>query len=482
MVGTSSRCILLLVAGATGPGVAAVKRVKPHIQKRSFFQKWVSGPAVAAAALSSGASADRPTTFSETQAQLQHYMLDPVAMTDAFHNFAASHGKPYVSAVEAHSSADNDGKHSEKHQFGFVPAPGLEEEYQNRKKVFEDNVLRAIAQNTDSKMELLGKNRINRDGSVPDEFETKLARFGVTKFMDLKPEEFAHFYLGMRNMKRTEKKALMDNMEKEDVRLAISSDRFLPKESLLPTETKDWRDADVITDVKDQGQCGSCWAFSTVEQVESMARVEGITTDFVGAPQELVSCDHNGDMGCNGGLPTNAFDWLEDKPLEAEVDYPYMSGITRETGKCKADFSEGKIKVTSFKSISEDEKDPFHTGEKKMIKYVLQSGPLSLGVDAQQWQLYSGGVMSATSCAAEQLDHAVQAVAYYGDAEEPYWVVRNSWNTDWGEEGFIRLAAGENACMMAGMATTVSVETVDPVKTVETPGPRIEEVPEDMVV
>lgn len=479
MVGISSRCLLLLVVGATG--AAGVKRVKPHIQKRSFFQRWVSGPAVAAVALTSGASADRPTTFSETQAQLEHYISDPVAMTDAFHNFAASYGKPYVSAVEAHASTDNDEKHAEKHQFGFVPAPGLEEEYQNRKKIFEDNVLRALAQNTDSKMELLGKNLMNRDGSVPDEYETKLGRFGVTKFMDLKPDEFAHYYLGMRNMKQTEKKALMDRMGKEDV--SVSSDRFLPKVNLLPTETKDWRDADVITDVKDQGQCGSCWAFSTVEQVESMARVEGITTDFVGAPQELVSCDHNGDVGCNGGLPTNAYEWLEDKPLEAESDYPYMSGLTQKSGKCKADFSEGKIKVTNYKSVSEDEEDPYHTGEKKMIKYVLNSGPLSLGVDAMHWQLYTGGVMSATSCAAEQLDHAVQAVAYYGDAAEPYWVVRNSWNTDWGEDGFIRLAAGENACMLAGMATTVSVETVDRVvKTVETPGPRIEEVTEDMVV
>jgi len=248
----------------------------------------------------------------------------------------------------------------------------------------------------------------------------------------------------------------------------------------LSHESKDWRDEDAVTDVKDQGHCGSCWAFSSVEQVESMSRIQSVADDFIGSPQELVSCDHNQDLGCSGGLPPHAFEWMEKKPLEAEDDYPYTSGDSRHTGKCKADYSQGKVKVTSYKTISEHEQDLEHKGEKKMIKYVLGEGPLSIGVDASAWQLYDSGVMDADGCAAVTLDHAVQVVAYNGSPDDnsgPYWTVRNSWNTDWGEEGFIRLTAGENTCLIASLAVTVDVESVDAEQT-----PKIEEIADDLTV
>lgn len=232
--------------------------------------------------------------------------------------------------------------------------------------------------------------------------------------------------------------------------------------------------AGLTTDVKDQGQCGSCWAFSTVEQIESMARIEDETTDFVAAPQELVSCDHNGDLGCNGGLPVNAYEWLENKALEPESAYPYTSGFTQQTGKCKADYSEGEFKVKSFTTVSETPSQ-----ERDMASYVLGSGPLSVGLDAQAWQLYTGGVMDRRGCHGVQMDHAVQIVAYDSDtADGPVWTVRNSWNTDWGEDGFIRLTAGEDTCLLTGMATTVEVEKVDPIVYVDTQGVKIEPVEE----
>merc|ERR1712232_1509981 len=101
-------------------------------------------------------------------------------------------------------------------------------------------------------------------------------------------------------------------------------------------------------------------------------------------------------------------------------------------------------KVTSFHSVSTGP-----SGEGKMIKYVKTQGPLSVAVDATAWQTYQEGVMSASTCAGVQLDHAVQAVAYNGNAAKPYWVVRNSWAADWGEEGYIRLTVGDNTCLVA---------------------------------
>jgi len=163
--------------------------------------------------------------------------------------------------------------------------------------------------------------------------------------------------------------------------------------------------------------------------------------------------------------------------LEEEADYPYRSGITGVTGKCKADYSKGEFKVKSFTTISSEPSQ-----EKDMAKYVLSSGPLSVGLDAQAWQLYTGGIMTAESCHAMQMDHAVQVVAYDSTTPDgPIWTLRNSWNTNWGEDGFIRLTAGEDTCLLTGMATTVDVEKVDGSKKdiVETPGVKIEELDED---
>jgi C1A family cysteine protease len=243
----------------------------------------------------------------------------------------------------------------------------------------------------------------------------------------------------------------------------------LPKASMKKTTdflsdkvtggSKDWSADGMTTAIKDQGQCGSCWAFSTTEQVESMAIKAGITDDmgenYVLGPQELVSCDHNGDMGCNGGLPLNALKWLETKPLEQESDYPYRSGLTGASGKCRMKQSKGVMEVTSFKQISASGAD-----EDDLQQYLLNEGPASVGVDANnQWQTYIGGVMHAYQCMG-RMDHAVQAVGIDLDAATPYIKVRNSWADSWGEEGFIRLKAGTNTCGVANMAVTADVQKV----------------------
>lgn len=256
-----------------------------------------------------------------------------------------------------------------------------------------------------------------------------------------------------------EKFAALPKFEKQTSSKTSGEFMSSSKASLKTDGAKDWSAEGYTTDIKDQGNCGSCWAFSTAEQVESRAIQQGISDpygeNYVLAPQELVSCDNNGDMGCNGGLPTNALEWLENKPLEQEIDYPYTSGFSGRSGKCKLKKSKGVIEVTSFKQVSDGAE-----AEDKFTDYLLTEGPLSVGVDANShWQLYTGGVMPARKCMG-QLDHAVQAVGIDTEAEKPYIKVRNSWGSDWGEDGYIRLAQGTNTCGIANMAVTADVKDV----------------------
>jgi len=243
----------------------------------------------------------------------------------------------------------------------------------------------------------------------------------------------------------------------------VKPEEVLKLKSTSPEVSVDWRDQGAVTPVKDQGQCGSCWAFSTVESMESAALVQGLfdsSDPFIGSPQELVSCDTNGDdQGCNGGLPSNGFKWFKNHKLEPEEDYPYTSGDTKRTGMCKKDESEGVLEVTKATATG-----LFGLGEDQDMKdWIMQSGPMSVAVAANSaWQTYQGGVMGLDECPNEdQPNHAVQAVALNTDAEQPYWVIRNSWAAGWGEEGFIRITYNENTCNVASDAYGVEVKKVD---------------------
>ncbi len=230
--------------------------------------------------------------------------------------------------------------------------------------------------------------------------------------------------------------------------------------------SRDWRDEGAVTPVKDQGQCGSCWAFSTVESVESAALVQGLADKddpFVGSPQELVSCDTAGlDSGCDGGLPSKAFDYLRSTPLEPESDFPYTSGVTKLDGTCRLDESDGVFEVESKTQVS-----LMGLGETQDIAdYMLNQGPLSVAVHANdEWQTYMGGIMGVDTCPDDQRpNHAVQAVALNREEDTPYWVIRNSWNTNWGEDGYIRLEYGQNVCNVAYEGVGVTVKRAEGAK------------------
>ena len=157
------------------------------------------------------------------------------------------------------------------------------------------------------------------------------------------------------------------------------------------------------------------------EQLESDS-MRQLKTDYILSPQELVSCDPI-DAGCNGGWPTNAYQWIErEGGLVSESDYPYTSGTAGISGTCNTqNLSDKLITVTNYYQLH---------GETSMAAHCATTGPIAIALDASKWSTYTGGVLSTCGTS---IDHAVQIVGI--NTEEGYWKVRNSWGTDWGESG-----------------------------------------------
>ncbi len=186
------------------------------------------------------------------------------------------------------------------------------------------------------------------------------------------------------------------------------------------------------TPVKDQGYCGSCWAFSATEQIESDS-MRTLSTTWILSPEQITQCTTDC-YGCNGGWTESAFDYAKKTAIVQNADYPYTS-YQGTTGTCKPP-STGVVKVTSYTTL---------TSESNMAAYVQSTGPLSVCVDASKWNTYRGGIV--TKCG-KRVDHCVQAVGVDTNTNG-YWKVRNSWGTSWGEDGYIRLAYGKNTCAIA---------------------------------
>ena len=245
------------------------------------------------------------------------------------------------------------------------------------------------------------------------------ALHGITKFTDISTEEFKQRYLGV------------------DITKPMKNENAIRVElNKVPADGAglvDWSGV-LTTPVKDQGYCGSCWAFSATEQIESdNMRVYG--SSFILSPQQITSCDPQSG-GCNGGWPYWALEYIMSvKGQEEEISYPYTSGTDYVTGTCNYDATKVVATIDSYYIISD--KDI----ESNMAAYVQSTGPLSICVDASKWSSYRGGVM--TRCG-KNIDHAVQAVGV--NTDDGYWKIRNSWGTGWGEDGYIRVAYGSNTC------------------------------------
>ena len=241
-------------------------------------------------------------------------------------------------------------------------------EYLARFEVFKRNVMAAFTENTS--------------------YQT-----GITKFSDLTQQEFAKTYL---------------NLNYDAMAVANFNPYIVTVKNAAP-EAWDWRDKGYVSPVKDQGSCGSCWAFSTIANLEGLYYKEkGVMVTM--SEQMLVDCDTI-DSGCNGGLMENTFTWLKQNGgIMNDEDYPYK-------------------------------------GYKSSCKNPLQT--------------YSSGILDKTSsqCPTSGMNHAVTMVGYgHDDAlDKDYWIIKNSWGENWGEDGYFRIRRGTGCCGINCYITTAKV-------------------------
>jgi len=258
-------------------------------------------------------------------------------------------------------------------------------------------------------------------------------QYGMTKFSDLTDEEFRKLYLMPKFNGINKSKKLMP---------IIPKPKLVSPHPPTPMDDFDWGDKGAITPVYDQGQCGSCWAFSATETIESFWFLAGHTLTEL-SMQQIVDCDTS-DSGCGGGEPSSAYDYVQSAGgIESYDQYPYSG----QDGSCAFDSGDVVATISGYQSIS---------GEDQMMSFVQSSGPLSVCVDASNWSSYTGGVMTADQCG-DSLDHCVQLTGYSDQDGTACWNVRNSWGTGWGESGYIYLQRDTDTCGVADQVTYVSI-------------------------
>ena len=216
--------------------------------------------------------------------------------------------------------------------------------------------------------------------------------------------------------------------------------------SFSNAESVDWRDKGCVNAIKDQGQCGSCWAFSTIQSAEGVyAAKSGKLLSL--SEQNLVDCVTTCD-GCNGGLMTAAFEYVKNHQngkFMYETDYPYVAYDQS----CKFDASKGvSIGLKGYAEVQSGSESDLAA---KCEKY----GPIAIAIDASNWsfQMYSSGIYDESACSPRNLDHGVGCVGFGKEGSTAYWIVRNSWGEEWGENGYIRMVKDKNnQCGEATMA------------------------------
>jgi len=301
--------------------------------------------------------------------------------------------------------------------------------------------------------------------------EEDMAEYAHTRFSDLTAEEFRKSYLPAR----------MDPREGlRGGQIAVISENDTPT-------SFDWREKGVVTPIRDQSSCGSCWAESAIGNMESLWFIaKGGSAPVPLSVQQVIECDPH-DYSCYGGYPKGAYQYaIESGGLAAESTYPYnVNGHTiclanqtynqtcgdgmcddpPLTTYCELTCSDkAHKKVAFFKSWNALPSD-----ESLLASFLYQHGPISVGIDAQggifgvlmPWlQSYKKGVANPRGCRSESLskiDHGVLLVAFGEDDNTKYWTIKNSWGAKWGEQGYFRLIRGTGACAINLMATSVVV-------------------------
>jgi cathepsin L len=314
-----------------------------------------------------------------------------------------------------------------------LPADQIEREFKNfqrqfnrqynslgeesaRRSIFEQNYRRIVAHNTEA------------DNGVHS------FRLAVNQFADMTTEEFAQKMNGF----------------KPELRIRQPNNFYTGERTGLPA-TVDWRTKGVVTPVKNQAQCGSCWAFSAVASTEGQHALK--TGKLVSlSEQNLVDCSGpEGNQGCNGGLMDQAFEYVEkNNGIDTESAYPYKA----QDQQCEYKAKTRGAQLTGLTDVA--------TGDESALQSaVAKVGPISVAIDASSFtfQFYKSGVYDDKQCGnqRENLDHGVTAVGYGTLSGKDYWLVKNSWDVTWGEKGYILMS--RNKSNQCGIATLASFPT-----------------------
>ncbi|XP_035530682.1 cathepsin L.1 [Morone saxatilis] len=266
----------------------------------------------------------------------------------------------------------------------------------------------------------------------------KSYRLGMTYFADMENEEY----------KRLISQGCLGSFNASQPRRGSTFFR-LPEGTDLPNSV-DWRDKGYVTDVKDQKECGSCWAFSTTGSLEGQNfKKTGKLVSL--SEQQLVDCSGDyGNMGCMGGLMDNAFQYIQaNGGIDTEDSYPYEA----EDGQCRYNPDSIGAKCTGYVDVKQGDEDALQEA-------VATIGPVSVAIDASHasFQLYESGVYDEPECSSTELDHGVLAVGYGSDNGRDFWLVKNSWGLSWGDKGYIKMTRNKhNQC---GIATASSYPLV----------------------
>jgi len=283
------------------------------------------------------------------------------------------------------------------------------EEFQSRFSVFKSN------------MDYVRDWNANNDQTI----------LGLTVFADLTNEEFKKIYLG----------TVFDGSER------LSAAASLPEVALpQANDTVNWATMGAVTGIKNQGQCGSCWSFSTTGSVEG-AHFQSTGNLVSLSEQNLMDCSRSfGNDGCNGGLMDDAFRYIiSNRGIDTEASYPYMA---RNEPTCKFTTANIGATISSYKDVT--------SGSEAALLTAATARPVSVAIDASHnsFQLYMSGIYYEPLCSSVNLDHGVLVVGYGADTQGAYWVVKNSWGTAWGMEGYIHMARNMgNNCGIATMAS-----------------------------
>lgn len=238
----------------------------------------------------------------------------------------------------------------------------------------------------------------------------------LNQFADLTSDEFSAKYIGGFRSAPTQKSYELSHLRDDSIPASV-----------------DWTTKGAVTPVKNQGQCGSCWAFSTTGSVEGVTFITTGTLVSL-SEQQLVDCSGSyGNQGCNGGLMDNAFQYIiANGGLCSEASYPY----TGQDGTCQSSSCTSAAKITGYKDVPQDSDSAFMS--------AIAQQPVSVAVEADQlaFQFYSGGVMTGTC--GTNLDHGVLAVGYGSDSGSDFYKVKNSWGASWGMNGYILLGRGSS--------------------------------------